>query len=38
MKAKDDNGKVIGSMYDYVTFDENNQLVVDDKVANFDKM
>lgn len=34
-KARDENGKVLGSMYDYVHFDENNMLVVDPKVANF---
>lgn len=37
MQAKDANGNVLGSMYDFLDFDENNQLIVtDDRVANFD--
>lgn len=37
MKAKDSEGNVLGSMYDFISFDENNNLVVDKKVANFSK-
>lgn len=37
MDAKDENGKVIGKMYDFIDFDEDNQMVVDDKVANFSR-
>lgn len=37
MQAKDENGNVLGSMYDFINFDEHNQLIVDDKVANFSK-
>ena len=35
MQAKDKDGNVLGSMYDFIKFNENNELVVDDKVANF---
>lgn len=35
MEAKDKDGNVLGSMYDFLDFDENNQLIVDPKVANF---
>lgn len=37
MRAKDKDGKDIGSMYDHIKFDENNLLVVDPQVKNFDK-
>lgn len=37
MKAKDKEGNVLGSMYDFISFDENNNLIVDEKVANFGK-
>lgn len=36
MEAKDANGNVLGSMYDFIDFDENNQLkITDSRVANF---
>jgi hypothetical protein len=38
MQAKDKDGNVLGSMLDFVDFDENNQLKVDDKVANFSQI
>jgi hypothetical protein len=34
-RAYDENGKDIGSMYDYLSFDGDNNLVVDPKVTNF---
>ncbi len=37
MRAKDKDGNNLGSMWDFVDFDENNQLTVNDqRVANFD--
>lgn len=36
LKAVDKNGNELGSMIDYLSFDENGQLVVSDKVNNFD--
>lgn len=36
MRAKDKDGNDLGSMWDFIDFDENNQLIVtDDRVANF---
>lgn len=38
MEAKDANGKVLGSMWDFIDFDENNNIILtDDRVANFDE-
>lgn len=38
MEAKDADGNVLGSMYDFLDFDENNQLIVtDSRVVNFNK-
>lgn len=35
-KARDKDGNILGDMLDFIDFDENNQLTVDDKVANFE--
>ena len=32
--ALDENGNVIGNMWDMIDFDENNQIKIDDRVAN----
>ena len=37
LKAVDKNGNELGSMIDYLSFNKNGELVVDDKVANFDE-
>ena len=36
-RALDENGNDIGNMLQYLSFNENNELVVDDKVTNFDR-
>lgn len=35
-KARDKDGNILGDMLDFIDFDEDNQLTVDDRVANFE--
>lgn len=37
LKAVDKNGNELGSMIDFLSFDEDGQLVVSDRVSNFDR-